>query len=621
MSDAAAWAGTLMSALRAAGLRDVVVSPGSRSTPLVFAAAEQSGFRMHSVVDERAAGFMALGQARWTGWPSILICTSGTAGAHYYPAVIEASMAGVPMVILTADRPPELQSSSAPQTIDQHRMYGSFARAYHDLGLPNQQPAALVAVRRRAAQAVAEAMGPIPGPVHVNVPARKPLEPDAIGGDKVPAVVDGPRVIQPSHRIDRGQLSGLAGRLMAAERPLFVFGPAPVAQSKLREDVDALAQRVGAAVYAEATSQLRFGLKMPGDALGILLSSAAFGARFAPDLVVQFGAPPTSGHWHRWRAQAAGLAHVAIAERTWPDPSQRADTWVVAAPGDVVTALLDEVPIGKSTPWRDWVADADQRAWAAIAQVNAPNTEGAAVQTVRSATPPESILVVGNSLPVRHVDTFCSSGGTPLAVVSQRGANGIDGWIAGAVGARTVADRPVTLLLGDVSFMHDVGALALARTVSEPMVIVVLDNGGGRIFDLLPAGRQFGQEAVFGYFTTPTELHAADLAAAFGLRSVRAGEVDGLRAALREAYQHRGATVIQVDLAPEGARAQLDAVEAAVHRAVQTAAGKSAAERSPAERAPAGRRASEPSASGRPASGRPASERPASGELSGGGES
>ncbi len=567
MSESTEWARSLVAALAKAGIQDVVISPGSRSTPLVFAAAGQGALRLHSVIDERAAAFFAVGQARVTGLPTALICTSGTAGAHYYPAVIEASLAYVPLVVITADRPPELQASAAAQTIDQQRLFGTYVRAYHDLGLPNAAPIAFAAVRRKVVQAVFRATNPTPGPVHVNVPARKPLEPAPSETASKPVPPSSiPMVIRSRPKVDPDDLDEIGQRLVDAERPVFVVGPGGLPQADLREVLADLARKADAAVYAEATSQLRFGNAQPGDALGVLLGAETFAAQFQPDLVLQLGAPVTSSAWHRWRGGRSKASHIAISSHDWPDPSQRADTWVAASPAEVIPLLRDAwtEPRGHER-WRAQMADYDRRAWAVVDDTLPAQSEGEAVRVIRAHLPPDSLLMLGNSLAVRHFDTFCRSGGEAVGVLSQRGANGIDGLVAGAVGATSVARRPVTLVLGDVSLAHDVGALALAQSVSRPLVIVVLDNGGGRIFELLPAGRRYGQQPVFRHFVTPPKMDAETLAAAFGLCHVRLEGTAELAAALTSAYRMGAATVVQVKLPDHGARAVADAIDAALN--------------------------------------------------------
>lgn len=556
------WARLLMQALGAAGVREVVVSPGSRSTPLVLAAAEHVGFRVHSVIDERAAAFFALGQARLTEMPTVLICTSGTAAAHYYPAIIEASLARVPLVVITADRPPELQASAAPQTIDQHRLYGAYVRSFHDLGLPNSAPVARAAVRRRAVQAVDEAVRPEPGPVHINVPLRKPLEPDPSDDRRTPEP-PAPTVIRPRRRLEVDALDDVIRRLRAAERPVITIGPGPVPQGRLRTALVAVARRFDAAVYAEATSQLRFGANLAGDGLGVLLQAESFAARFDPDLIVQLGPPVTSSAWHRWRARRPDVPAICASAHDWPDPSQYADTWITASVHEVLSLIVDRaLEPARSDRWRRQVAEWDQRAWSVVDGMLLPDSEGEAVRVVRDQLPAESYLMLGNSLAVRHFDSFCSSGGAPVNVLSQRGANGIDGLVAGAVGAASVAGRAVTLVLGDVSLAHDAGALALATQVGAPVVVVVLDNGGGRIFDLLPAGRRLGHQPVFDYFTTPPEVDVQTLAAAYRQCHVGIDGTTDLAPALTTAYRMGAATVVQVKLPDHGARMVHDSVEA-----------------------------------------------------------
>lgn len=552
----APWAALLLDSLRAAGCGDLVVSPGSRSTPLVMAAV-RLGLDCHVLVDERVAGFFALGRGRASGRPSALVCTSGTAAAHYLPAIIEASLARVPLVVLTADRPPELHGCAAPQTIDQQHLYGRFARGFVDLGMPEAAASALRGVRRRAAQMVALAMGPDPGPVHINVPARKPLEPTASADEARMAELvsalcrePAPRAAAPEARAGQEVIDDLAGALGRARRALLVAGPAPLDQAA--RPIAELARASGLPLLAEVTSQLRFAGDDPApglcDRFDLVLRAPRWRAAHRPDLIVELGAPPTSSAYAALVAES-GCERIAVAPHGWSDPHSSARLIVNAPVADVAARLAAEVAARPGAWTEAWLA-ANRRAGAALDRL-AVSGEHAAVRAAVAALPDGALLALGNSLPVRTAET-CGADRRRIGVLHQRGAAGIDGLVAGAAGAASATRRPTALLLGDVSFAHDLGGLAAARQSGAPLAIVVIDNRGGRIFEQLPVARAAGgAELLERFFLTPPAIDLAAAAAAFGIPHVRAEEPGGAVAA---ALAGAGPTVIHVPVAPHSAR-------------------------------------------------------------------
>lgn len=635
-----AWAQLLLRSLFHAGVRDVVVSPGSRSTPLALAADAACELRVRFVLDERAAAFFALGQARVTGRPSALVCTSGTAAAHYFPAVIEASMSGVPLIAITADRPWELQGTGASQTIDQTCLFGDFARGFFALGAPEPAEAALRAVARTAAQAVARALGPAPGPVQINAPFRKPLEPVA-SPEREPwtAVWEallhaGPtRAIAPASTLDPTAIEECARVVARSERGLLVCGPAP-AHGDLdayRREIAALARVTGFPILAEATSQARFGLAgAPGDAAPVvvscfdaLLRSPAFRRRMPPDAILEIGAPPTSSGYAQLLAEHPRCPRVVVASPGWTDPASTAAAILRADLPSFRAALrvhLAGAPEGRGAAWSRALAAADAQARAAVEDIVATTppdlaagsahayashpspamtvapgaiaiaspahaspapaapslTEALVARAVIDACPPGSTLVLGNSSPVRDVDTYCPASSKPLRVLHQRGASGIDGLVSGAAGAASVTGDAVTLLLGDLSLVHDIGGLALARRRSPvassppvaPLVIVTVNNGGGRIFEQLPIGRVLGAGDVFERcFATPQSVDFAAAAAAFGLPFERASTPADLASALARAHATPGPTLIEAVVPPHDGAARLKALWATLAEA------------------------------------------------------
>jgi len=553
------WADRLLDALAAAGITDVVASPGSRSTPFLLAAARRDDLTLHSVIDERAAAFLALGMARVTGRPPLLLCTSGTAPAHYYPAVIEASEATIPLVVLSADRPSSLRGRGAPQTTDQLDLYGRHARHACDLGDPAPTDDALEGMVAAVTRAVERALGPMPGPVQINAPAAKPLEPVEARTDAERALVaraarvSAAPVTRSSIEVDPASVTPIRDALGVAERPVMVAGPLPV--DAPREAILAFLRRTGITLFAEASSQLRFG---PRPGVRAADSFEHWLERHPPDLVLEIGATPTTGTYLRWLDRDPPARRYVLGGARFRDPSGDADAVVLGDLATIVEALTDDVA---RPPAFEAI---EARAWATIARTLNDDelTEATAVRRLFHRLPEGWRVALGNSLPIRHVDRFVPGGGRRHPVITQRGVNGIDGWIASSVGAALGTGEPLVTIVGDVTFAHDLGALPLAARVTSPLVFVVLDNGGGRIFEQLPIADVAGVD--LRLFTTPSGVDAFEAARGLG---VAAREVTGLAeldAALDFALHHRGASVLEVSVEPSGAREELRAVRAAL---------------------------------------------------------
>lgn len=565
------WAGLLIESLADAGIRDVVISPGSRSTPFVLAAASCPRLRCHDAIDERAAAFFALGQARVTGRPSLLLCTSGTAGAHYLPALLEASYSHVPVLSLTADRPHELQGCAAPQTIDQARLLGEAVRRAFDLGPPEPSEDALVALRRVAAQAVLATLHPLPGPVHMNARARKPLEPRAPQTDEELALAARAREVarRPIPRPHPPRLlpaeeavAELAVACAESRRGLIACGPAPLLSAEDRRALLALAAATGFPLLPEAASQLRFTRRGPEvrccDGFDLLLRDPALRAEIAPDLILQIGAPPTSSSFDAFlRAEASRTRRFVLAAHGWNDPQSRADALILAPPGETARRLLDALGAQRPGPGpgidpglQRLIDRAEAGAWRAVAALldEEPDGELAVVRAAVAALPRGALLALGNSLPIREVDAVCPGALCEVDVLSQRGVSGIDGLVSGAAGAASLAGRPVALLCGDVSFLHDLSGLRLAQgaaSIGSPLAIVVINNGGGRIFETLPVAAAADPSAL-RRFTTPHEADLSGAARIFGLPFARAHGAAALRAELSRALAGgQGATLIE----------------------------------------------------------------------------
>lgn len=565
------WADVIACTLRDAGVPLVVISPGSRSTPLVAALERARHPNLVTIIDERAAAFYALGAARATGKPAVLVCTSGSAAAHYLPALVEAAQAGIPLLALTADRPPELQHCGASQTIDQRAIYGSFARATFDLGPPSGEILAYRAVRRTIIQAITTALGPDPGPVHLDVPLRKPLEPvaptndpeRALAADVADVIADKPIIAPPTLAPDARAIEGLARAIAGEPRGLIVAGAlSAIARDSIASQIFELARRSGYPIVAEAGSQLR-SCARPGDVVFVDTFDVVAATAPRPALVLQLGAEPVAAAWPVF---SRDIARYVLAGARWHD----ADSSAVVLLGDVATtarAIAGELAAERgsgslrrrvereaaSLAWGDDWRALDERGREALDRAirETPANEVAVLRDAVAALPAGAAIQIGNSLPIRTIDHVPATGDT--VVLTQRGAAGIDGSIASAAGA-TQAGRPVLLVLGDVSFAHDLGGLLAARAATAPLAILVIDNAGGRIFDGLPVARLHGElgEAFAKHWTTPPEVDVVAVARALGLAAMPASpETIGydVTTALTE-----GVTVIHAPVSPTGAR-------------------------------------------------------------------
>lgn len=564
------WARLVLSALVQAGVSDVWLSPGSRSTPFAWAAAHTPGLALRAVVDERAAAFLALGHARVTGRPSALLCTSGTAAANYFPAIVEASLAHLPLVVLTADRPLEVQHAAAAQTIDQIKLYGDYVRRFFDLGLPESVPSALHGARRAVAQAVADAQGPLPGPVHVNLRARKPLEPLPPANDaeqalaaRVSEVLAQPLArFAPQPVVPSDAVLVAARALKRAASGAIAVGPLPAFGKNLAAPIAELARLTGFPIFAEAASQIRFELgsePLAAPLFDWLLSAPGAVERHRPDVLVCIGQPPTSSAFERWAAHVP--EKIVFAANGAPDP---AGTAALVASGDLerslsalVAQLREMPPHAAPSAFASGVDRAhhacERRVREALAERAELLTEGAAVRSVVESLPDGAVLVLGNSLPIRDVDAYVTRAAR-IRVASQRGANGIDGLVSGAIGSAVGSAAPTLLLLGDVSLLHDLSGLANARLAPSPLVIAVIDNAGGRIFDQLPVEKLYRDERDLArLWRTPPACDFSKAAASFGLSYQAPVSPEAIRETVALALTQAEPTLVHLRVGPTSA--------------------------------------------------------------------
>ena len=541
------WYRALASALASAGVTDVVLSPGSRSTPLVLAAWAEPRLHVLPVWDERSAAFLAYGMSRRSERPTVLVRTSGSAAGHDLPAVMEAEAACVPLVVVTADRPSELVGSGASQTADQTKLFSDKVRGFAELGLPDA--GGVDAVFRKVAQLVALSVGPVPGPVHLNAPARKPLEPTEPADDEerqLRSRVEA-RILRPTRvhagrpRFGPAAFGTVADVLVHARAGLLVAGPAR-GRPPADEVLDFLT-RSGFAFAAEVSSGLTH---IPG-----LEAFEHADPPEPPDVVLAFGAQPTS---RRLQAILRSAPRRVLLDPWRPlDPTNQAEHLFVGPVDDALAGLARCFGFdgqdardawAARSRFRDaWVARDEEAARSACQRFDQPGglgDDGAVARRALHALPAGGLLVLGNSLSIRLADRFGRPGlgSKRFAVAHQRGLAGIDGNVSAALGSALEHEGPTLALLGDVAFAHDLNGLALLRHAGKPFVLVVLDNGGGRIFDELPIA-QSAPEAM-PLFRTPTGLDVEAACRAFGVAHRRLDD----EAVLREAIATPGATVL-----------------------------------------------------------------------------
>ncbi len=556
------WGRVLVEELAAGGLEAVCVAPGSRSTPLTMAVDAHADISVFSHLDERSAAFFALGRGKETGEPTAVVCTSGTATANVHPAVVEAHHSRVPLLVLTADRPAELQDSGANQTIDQADLYGDAVRRARTLPEPAPEPRRLRSLRVAVGRALAATRPPYPGPVHCNVPLPKPLEPTEVPGDvpddlaaSVPGTTagrKGPYVdVHPGRStLEEADLRPLVEAVAAVDRGLIVTGPA-VGPGLSVDALSRLARATGFPVLADPLSGHRFGshvadLPVCGGYDGYLS-----GADWPdPDVVLRFGASPTSKVLRYYLRDTNARQVVTDPAGEWPEAEFTATDLVTADPTATAGALADAVAArsgaeaGDADDWRERVTAAEETYWSLVDEVAGDRYfEGGIVASTLAATPAGATLYVSNSMPVRDLDRFGRPRTDPLTALGNRGASGIDGVTSSALGAASAVDDPLVLVTGDLAYYHDMnGLLAVGRCAVDATVVLVNNDGGG-IFHTLPI--EDFDPPFTEQFKTPHGLDFAPTAALYDLTYERVTDRDALERAVRDSTGGAGTTVIE----------------------------------------------------------------------------
>ena len=522
-----ALASALVEELARCGVRHAVLSPGSRSTPIALALDREPGMELTVVLDERVAGFVALGASLAAGAPAIVACTSGSAAANLHPAIVEADQAGVPLIVLTSDRPPELRGIGAGQTIDQIRLYGTAARWFCEMGTHDADAGGLLHHRSTACRAYGEAVNGR-GPVHLNLSWREPLGPEPREGDVTASGLarDGRSDERPltvpiaANEPAPAVVDALAEAVARSQRGLIVAGRQT--DPRLPAILAEMSAATGFPILADPLSGLRFG---PHERGAVITTYDAITrsppAELAPDLVIRFGDMPTSKPLRTWVTRSGVDQIVIDPPGGWHEPTRQAGAFVRADAVSVAMALAERAASCGDEAWRErWVA-AERAAREAIDRVlddaewpNEPAIHRALGDLFRDGDQ----VLLASSMPVRDAESFMRGSEADVRFFSNRGANGIDGLVSTASGLAIGGDAPTWAVLGDLALVHDLGGLGAVHAAPAPLRLVVIDNGGGGIFDFLPQAGQMEGERFKRLFTTPSHLDLERSAALFELQ-------------------------------------------------------------------------------------------------------
>lgn len=552
------YANTFVDALICAGLKRVCLAPGSRHTPLLLAfSRHRAAIAITSHLDERSAAFFALGLALAGNEPVALACTSGSAAANFFPAIVEAHQSRVPLLVLTADRPHELRHSGANQTIDQVKIYGDTVAWFYDAPLPEADPppVALRNLRSLAARALSRTEA---GAVHINLPFRKPFEPDADNSDA--SMIDSrvPTRIARRGTADASALNELLSADLLRRRGMIYFG-----HGSCRDEDEArammrwagkLARVSGYPIFAEFTSNLRRpqratdGDYQPLAAYESAINAGAFDLE-SFEVIIRFGAPPLSRIMQDALERANPEKHIYCSRSgEWADDSHRITDLVTLDP--VRAEVFDyerDLPVADDGSFRDELARIDYEAWNIIkSEVECgAYFDGAAVYDVVDLLPADGMIFAGNSLPVRHLDQFGRPSSKHILAFANRGASGIDGNVSTALGVGAARPgRPLVAIVGDITFYHDMNGLLAVNRCGVPVTIVLLNNGGGGIFHRLPV--QSIEPEFSDFFFTAHGLDFSHAAKLYGLDYVRVDDRAGFRQAFGESAAAHRSTIIEL---------------------------------------------------------------------------
>ncbi|MBM7692987.1 2-succinyl-5-enolpyruvyl-6-hydroxy-3-cyclohexene-1-carboxylate synthase [Peribacillus deserti] len=546
-----AYTGAFVDELAKVQIKHVVVSPGSRSTPLAYMLMEHPHIQVHMNIDERSAGFFALGLAKASKSPVGLLCTSGTAAANYFPAIVEAFNSRIPLLVMTADRPHELRDVGAPQAIDQIHLYGKHAKWFVEMALPESTEESIRYARTICARAAATAVSAPAGPVHLNFPFREPLipylnEPKWFGVDPGPSII----VEQSVPSLPEDVFKLYAERIAHAEKGLIICGGTD--SEEFNSAVISLSEKIGFPILADPLSQLRSGSvssEMIIDTYDTFLRYEEVKENLKPDLILRFGAMPVSKALTIFlKEQKNSEVLVIDGGAGWREPTGTAAAMIYCDETVFCRNIANRIRKSSDGAWMEYwkrVRDYTKEGLSRIRDRQELD-EGKLFALLNDLMPDGSSLFVGNSMPVRDLDTFFHSSPKKVRLFCNRGANGIDGVVSTALGVSAVVKKAV-LVIGDLSFFHDMNGLLAAKLLELNLTIVVLNNDGGGIFSFLPQSNdEKHYEALFG---TPHGLDFQHAAQLYGANYSAPKNWDEFSDAFTSSFTKDGLKVIEVKTA------------------------------------------------------------------------
>lgn len=544
-----AYAASFVDELAQNQMKHVVVSPGSRSTPLALLLVEHPDIKIHINVDERSAAFFALGLAKALKEPVGLLCTSGTAAANFHPAVIEAFYSRVPLVVLTADRPHELRDVGAPQAINQIDLYGKQVKWFVEMALPESTDEMIRYARTIAARAVAMASMEPSGPVHLNFPLREPLIPNLQEAKEYRQNKPTPAVMIDSgiRSLASSQIEALATTLGQAKQGVIVCGE--LRNPEMKEAIIALADKLAFPILADPLSQLRSGShKKDGiiDSYDTFLRDESAKAAFKPDVVLRFGTMPVSKALLLFlKKQKQAITFVVDGGAGWREPAGLATNMIYCDETDFCHRIGETISEAQERNWLGLWKSLNEATKNALSSIRDEEelSEGKLFSLLQDILPEESTLFVGNSMPIRDLDTFFLNNEKGIKTMANRGANGIDGVVSTALGVSTVSENTV-LAIGDLSFFHDMNGLLAAKLQKQNITVLLINNDGGGIFSFLPqANEKEHFETLFG---TPHGLDFSHAAMLYGGKYNKVQNWDELKRVLAESFEIPGLKIIEV---------------------------------------------------------------------------
>ena len=533
------------------GISEVVISPGSRSTPMAMIMAEHPDLHIHIQVDERSAGFFALGMAKASGKPVALLCTSGTAAANYYPAVIEAHISRVPLIVLTADRPHELRDVGAPQAIDQIHLYGNHVKWFVEMALPEKSDEMLHYVRTVCSRAAATAMKAPAGPVHLNFPFREPLIPN-LDDEHLFQMKGRPnryvKVSSGEFMLDDEEFKVIAKSVHAYQKGIIVCGQ--MTDEHFADAVTRLADMLHFPILADPLSQLRSGKHSHDhiiDTYDIFLRNEDAKAFLKPDLILRFGSMPVSKALTKFlKENDQAVQYVVDGGGGWRDPSLLSTDMIYCNETKFCQKVLNCLQPKEPSPFLD--------KWVKVNQLTKENmtligdfvdmSNSRFFYQLAEMLPKRANLFVGNSMPIRDLDSFYHNNEKSIRVLANRGANGIDGTVSTALGAAAVSSEPFYLVLGDLTFFHDLNGLLAAKLHQLDITIIILNNNGGGIFSFLSqAEHPKNFELLFG---TPLDLDFEPVVRMYNGKFTRMKDWDHLKKMMASSDSNKGLNVFEI---------------------------------------------------------------------------